>query len=501
MSNITFGVIPTSTLRVPGVDVEIQTSQANSGQVPQRTLILGQMTAAGTFAANTPVLATSLSAIQAGAGINSMLAQMYYRYRLSDSFGEVWVLPVADAGGGVQATGTLVITGPATASGTLALYVAGRLIAVPVNSGDSATVIGVSVLAAMALLPTLAVTATASTGTVTFTAVHKGLSGNDIDLRVNYRGAVNGEVLPAGVSVSFTGTAAGTGTLLAGGATNPTLTSALANVHGDQTFDFIVFPWTDATSLNAIQSFLSDTAGRWSWSQQLYGGAWAAYRGALGALASFGTGRNDPHISIMGFFDSPTPSWEWAADYCAAAAPSLRANPARPLNTLALTVAAPPLPSRFTTGERNTLLFDGVSTHRVDDSNTVRIERSITTYQLNASGQPDTTFLNTEGLYVTQFCARDMITRLSSLYSRSILVADGTPIGGGTVACTSQTILATAIGFYQSYCDAALMQNPDVFMKNAQAQNAGGGLVKLLLPMQRSAQLEIIAVAIQLLQS
>ena len=68
----------------------------------------------------------------------------------------------------------------------------------------------------------------------------------------------------------------------------------------------------------------------------------------------------------MGFNDSPSPSYIWAADLAGTAAVSLRADPARPLQTLALsTVLAPPLHSRFDLSDRNTLLWDGVSTFTV----------------------------------------------------------------------------------------------------------------------------------------
>jgi len=32
-------------------------------------------------------------------------------------------------------------------------------------------------------------------------------------------------------------------------------------------------------------------------------------------LASFGTGRNDPNVSLMGVVDSPSSPWRWAAAY------------------------------------------------------------------------------------------------------------------------------------------------------------------------------------------
>ena len=41
----------------------------------------------------------------------------------------------------------------------------------------------------------------------------------------------------------------------------------------DQTDDFII------TNLDAMQNFLSDAQGRWSWEQMLYDSAFTAFRG------------------------------------------------------------------------------------------------------------------------------------------------------------------------------------------------------------------------------
>jgi phage tail sheath gpL-like len=88
------------------------------------------------------------------------------------------------------------------------------------------------------------VTAAAATSTVTFTAINKGPAGNDIDLRVNYLGTAGQEVTPTGMTFTITA--------MASGATAPSLTTGLLNLQ-DKPFDFIVCPYTDTTSLNAIK--------------------------------------------------------------------------------------------------------------------------------------------------------------------------------------------------------------------------------------------------------
>jgi phage tail sheath gpL-like len=476
--------------------------QANTAQANQRALIIGQMLAGGTATPNVPTISGGVGDAQGKYGLASMAAQMVQFYRLSDTFGELWVLPVSDPTD-VAASGEITPTGPATGAGTIFLYIGASpinpRITVPVTVGMTAVQLGAAIAAAINAVPTAPVTASASgtTGVVTVTSVHKGLVGNDIAMYLNYLGTAGGEVLPAGVGISFTGTDAGEGTLLTGGTVNPVITTGLANIAGDQTFDFIVCPFTDATSLNAIQAFLNDTAGRWSWQQELFGGAWCFMRGSLSALATFGVTRNDQHTQIPGLYDVPTPDYLCATDVAANSAVSIRANPAVPLQELALNIYPPPLASRFTMGERNTLLYDGISTLYVDDAGVVRIERMVTTYQQNAAGAPDNSYLDTETLYTLQYLIRDLRTFIKSNYPRKILVADGTPIPFGSAMVTAQTIKAAVVARYKTYCTAGLAQNFSQFAAQALAQNASNGLVKLMLPIQVANQLRQTAMLIQ----
>ena len=83
-------------------------------------------------------------------------------------------------------------------AGTLALYVGGVSVPVNVTSGMTATQAATAVAAAVNANTNLAVTASASSGVVTFTAKNAGLAGNDIDFRLNYYGPQNNEFTPAG---------------------------------------------------------------------------------------------------------------------------------------------------------------------------------------------------------------------------------------------------------------------------------------------------------------
>ncbi len=126
------------------------------------------------------------------------------------------------------------------------------------------------------------------------------------------------------------------------------LTTLLAGI-GDQTFDFIVCPYNDLTTLNALQAFLNDSTGRWSYAQQTYGHVFSSKQGTLSALVTFGDARNNQHETVcMGANGSPTPTVHLglAVSGGAGSAPracaSTRHGPCRPL-TLVQGVIAPPL--------------------------------------------------------------------------------------------------------------------------------------------------------------
>lgn len=487
---IPFKNIP-GNLRVPLFYAELDNSQANTGATTQRALIIGQMTSSGTGTAGVPQISQGATEAKSVGGQGSMLALMTAAYRAADPFGEVWYLPLVDDGSGVAATGSISFTSAATAAGALSLYIAGQLVTLAVASGQTTAQLATALAAAINAIGDLPVTAAASTSTVTVTAKNKGLAGNDIDLRVNYRGAAGGEALPAGLALTITA--------MASGAVNPTLTTALANLL-DKEFDFIALPYTDSTSLDAIKSFLSSTTGRWSWSKQIYGHAFAAYRGTLGSLTTFGTSRNDEHVSVMGFNDSPTPAWVWAADLAGTVATSVRADPARPVQTLALsTVLAPPLQSRFALTDRNVLLWDGVSTFDVAADGTVSIENLITTYQTNSFGQPDSSYLEAETLFTLAYVLRQLRSVVTSKYARVKLAADGTRFAPGSAIVTPSIIKADLIAQYQTLEYNGFVQQSQEFAAGliVQQNATNPNRIDVLYPAVLIAQLRIFALLAQ----
>jgi phage tail sheath gpL-like len=468
--------------RNPGVFIEIDAIQANTAQVIQRTLIFGQMLSTGTALPNIPIISSGITSAATAFGLGSQLSAMLTRYTQSDPFAEVWCVPLSDNGAGTAGSAVVTITGPATAAGSLNVYVNGTVCQVKVNVADTATVMATN-LAAVINLKKLAVTATAAAGVVTLTAVNAGVSAGEIIVALNYKGPVNSEFTPAGVGLTLTTTA---------GTDDPDLTTAISNL-GNKTFDFIVCPYTGSAPLNALEGFLSDATGRWSPTIQLYGHIFTAISANFANAITFGGTVNSQHLSVLPVFGQAEPAYIVAAAFAAACASSLRNSPALTLTTVPLNILAPSTNNEFDFTEQNTLLYTGMSTFRVDDSGAATLSRVITTYQTNALGQPDNSYLNINVMFQLMAVARTYQIQLSTQFARKILVDPTARFSVGSNATTTTAITLAAIAIYNGLIQQYLVGNSSYFAANVQAQNQGNGLVALYLPVTLSGQLEIIA--------
>ncbi|CNB22288.1 phage tail sheath subtilisin-like domain-containing protein [Yersinia ruckeri] len=451
-----FSHIPNN-LRTPLFFAEFDNSQANSATTTQRTLIIGQMLAAATLPPNVPVLVSSVATVAGLCGAGSMLQGQMAAYLANDIAGEIYILPLSDAEAMVAATGKITVTTPASATGAISLYIAGIRVQIAVVATDDVATIATALTTAINAATALPVIATAAAGVITLTAKNKGAHGNAIDVRLNYLGSAGGENTPDSLALTITP--------MSGGAGAPELDDALANLQ-DRTFDFIINPYTDTASLNKLKDFLSDSTGRWSYAEQLYGHSFAAQSGTYGQLTAAGELRNDQHASLLGVNGSPTPSYIWSAAYVGAIAQSLRNDPGRPLQTLSIAgVLAPPLASRFTLTERNNLLHSGISTVTVADDGTVQVENIITTYQKNGFGAEDDSYLQIETLFLLMFVTRYMRTQVTSKFARMKLAADGTRFAPGSAIITPNVIRAELIAQYQALEFSGYVQDAKGFAK------------------------------------
>lgn len=485
---ITFNSIPTN-LRVPFVAVEFDNSRAAQGPsiLAYRALLIGQKRSTGTAAANSLHKVTNADQVLTLAGRGSMLHRQAIAWFNNNKSTELWIGVLDDNGAGVAATGTLTITGPATEAGTLNIYLGGTKISVAIANGDVQNTIATNIAAAINANLDLPVTAAAATNVVTLTFRHKGTVGNDFDIRLNYQ---TGEKTPAGVAVAVVAMSAG--------ATNPVLTTLIAAL-GDTWYNVISHPYTDATSLTAIETEL---VSRFGPMRMIDGIAITSAAGTQSVLSTLGDTRNSPHSLIL---SQPgklplTPPMEFAAMAAAVVAFYGASDPARPFQTLPLVGALPPAEAdRFTNTERNLMLFDGIATSKVGAGGVVQLERVITTYKTNAAGADDTSYLDATSMLTLMYARYSFRTRVLNRYPRHKLANDGTRFGAGQAVITPKLMRAEAIAWFQELQNLGLFEGLDQFKadlvveRNAQDPNR----LDVLLPPDLINQLIVTGAQIQ----
>lgn len=489
MPPVSFDSIP-SNLRVPLAYVEFNNTRAVVGSpaIPFKILVLGQMLAAGSAAANVPVQVTSADQAEQLFGRGSMLAAMFAALKAGDRYTESWAIPQDDDGAAVAAAGSILLGGAPTAAGTLNLYIAGKRVRIAVASGAVLADVATALVAAINLDTSLPVTAAVNGVTpeqVDITARNKGEAGNDIDLRVNY---YQGEALPKGLTAAITAMAAG--------AANPDLTAAIAAM-GDEWYQAIVLPYTDAANLALLEAEL---ASRFDGTRMIDGIAYCAFRGTHGETSTFGGTRNSPHLSCMGTGLSPTPPWLWAAAYAAQASASLQIDPARPLQTLVLATILPPaVEDRWTQQERNLLLYDGIATAYVDNGGQVRIEHEITTYQTNAFGVADPSYLDVTTPATLSYLRYSVRARITQKFPRHKLADDGTAYGPGQAIVTPKVLRAELIALAKEWETAGLVENLDQYVADLIVERDANdrNRVNVLAPPDLVNQLRIFAAQVQ----
>jgi phage tail sheath gpL-like len=456
---VAFNQIP-SGLLIPFVAVEFDTSAAQQGPalLTYNGLIIGQKLAAGSWAADTLVKVSSLDQVLAGSGRGSMLHRQYLAWRASNKTTPLWMGVLADNAGGVAAVGSILVAGPATAAGTVALYLGGERITIGVNSGDASTAIATAIGAAINANLDLPVTATVAASTVTITFRHKGLVGNTYDVRANFR---DGEALPAGVTLTVTAVGAGTP-----GTTNPTVTNLIAAMVS-MWFQIWTHPYTDATTLTALEAELAARGGPMRQQQAL---AVTSASGTFSTLTSLGAGRNSPNSSIWSQTGKVplTPPMEFAAEVAAVIALAGQADPGRPLQTLALSraLACAETDQWDPLTEQNTMLGSGISTTVRVAGGGVALQRGVTTYETSPSGAADTSYRDIPTLLTLLYLRFAFRTRIQLKYPRHKLGDDGVRYGSGQAMITPKLGKAEAVGWFEDMIDLALVENIDQFKRD-----------------------------------
>ncbi len=479
-------------IRTPFVAVEIDPSNATGGGLQQNNpvLLIGSYDNTITsVVANQPVQIFSASEASARFGNGSLLHELAIAWFANNETTPVYAAPVTDAGGASASTWTLTFTIPSGTiqNGTLALYINGVYYGVGITQGMTVAQVATAVVTALTGQVGCPVTASAALGVVTLTSKGKGAWTTGIDVRLNYS---RSDVMPTNLACAIASATSG--------ATNPSLTTLIANIVNAQ-FGFYVLPYTDDTNVTALNTEL---VRRWGAMVQTEGFAIAAVQGSQGTLATYGSALNSQMLCVFGYNNSPSPSYQWAAAAAGQIATSSANDPARPFNTLPLVgIKAPPLASQWTQSMANSLLWDGISTYTVDSGGTVRIQRAITTYQKDVNGVETQAYLDLNSPLTLAWIRADLRNYLRSKYPRTKLADDGIRIGLGQAIVTPKLVKSEIIQRARYWSDLGLIDNVDKFSTSLSVVRNSSDATRLDVFMAPSLvnSLQVVGVLIQYL--
>jgi phage tail sheath gpL-like len=272
------------------------------------------------------------------------------------------------------------------------------------------------------------------------------------------------------------------------GAGEPSLAEVIA-VLGDVQYTSIISPYTDATSLTALET---EMESRWGPGRQIPGRLYAASNDTFSDVETLGSSRNSKQSVILGVPKSPSTPWEMAA--ILAGVEALQTNPAQPYTGLALPgLLAPARNDVLTREERNLLLYDGISTCVVDNAGNVSIERLITTYQTNAESVPDAAYLDLCSIQTLDALRYSLNTAFALKYPRYNLANDNDPVSPGQQILTPRTATAEIISIFDQWAAQGWVVNRAQFVGDIVCQRNAGN------PNRLDVQLapEIIALFLQ----
>nr|DAQ38426.1 MAG TPA: tail component [Caudoviricetes sp.] len=446
---VSFNEIPQT--RVPGVYVEIDNSGALKNLPGKASvgLIIGQKTT-GSATALSPRLVTASDnpALLFGAG--SECARMVKAWRETNTFNTLYVLPVT-ASSGTAAVYTLTATvAQSPSAGTVCLYIGGQRITVDVTPATTAATLHTAIAAKISASPDLPVTAQSGDDGVVITAKAKGEVGNNIDISLNY---YTGEDLPQGVTVSIEKTTSGSG--------NPDLSDAIAAM-GDTVFTDIVCPYTDAANTALLKT---EMARRFNAMERIEGTVFSGLSGTLSEIITKAEAANSPHIVYIECCKTPDPPEERAARLAGIVAYQSQIDPARQYRTLAL-AGSKPSKTPLTREERDLLLRSGVATTKADAGGNVLIERVVTSYRTNASGNEDVSYLDLTTLKTLIYLRYSYVLRFEQKFPRHKLADDGYPVCDGQAVMTPMVGKGEAVALARDWYDAGLIENFAAFKES-----------------------------------
>lgn len=488
MATITFNTVPANAA-ASAVFVEQEAKRASLGGlvIPQRIALLGQYNTGKTPTDNQAVNVTSKAQADGLFGQGSMLSLMVEAALRGSRTVPIDAFPIPDEGGAVAASGKISVSVTTVTAGTLAVYIAGKRVAVAVSAGQSDSEIASAIVDAINAKADLPVTAQVN-GTNNYeadlTCRWKGASGNGITIKTNLESS-DAENAPGGVTLTITD--------MASGATDPSLATALAGF-GDVWYTAVACPFNTDAALDELEA--AGDARIAPDVKRPFAGI-AGYVDSRTDLLTALESRNSQWTTLVPVEASPNLPLEIAAAVCGEIAAAAQTDPARPFRTLALDDIRPGAGANWTYAEKNQVVLAGGSVTYKDASDVVRIFDLATTRTKTDLGADEDFWRFT----VTIFNVQAKIYSLDQLFLGSpfdrAVVVDDSAVTAKSYAVSPRRVKSYVIQLVDELWIAnGWSRNRDDIVAGLAAEIDAGnpGRINVLVPDVVAAGLRIVAV-------
>ena len=380
--------------KVPGsyLKVSLGTGPRSAGSAPRKVLLYGNKLAGGSVALETATQVLTDDDANTLFGRGSELARMVRAALRVNRTVDLHATAITESAGTEASEDIVLGVGPASAAGTLEIWIGGDRVVAAIADLDSVTLAGDAVAAAINDNLDFPATAVNAVGTVTVTARHKGLRGNFIHIRTKLTGADTITHTPLN-------------TYLSSGATADDPQTAIDNAQPVR-YHYHVAPVEDATELAKFVTHVDSDADPTIGQREL---VISASRDTLANATTLATGSNAERGQIAWLYNAEDEPSILAAALAAYRAKAESADAAANHDDAGLTrlhvpTAVADLP---VTAELVSALNNGLTPLR-SVNGTISIVRSITSHSQTVSMTPDFGVLDTHKVTVPDFVADDL---------------------------------------------------------------------------------------------
>lgn len=405
--NVSFDEINAS-MRKPGVYIEYNTKLAvrNLPTNLQKVLIAAPMGADATAEPNTPVDIFDDDTAGVLFGYGSPAHLMAKAAIRANMYVTLAVMGLNENPAGIKAVAKVNVSGTVSQTGVISLFIGNIQASLAVYKDDTAEDVRAGLIKLINDMRHLPAIATAGADFVELTSKHAGASGNLIPLSISNNAG--------GISVSIEA--------FSGGQMDADLPPALNSVFGEH-YQIIVSHFADQESLTTLREHIDNVS---SAIEQRGARGIAASTGTLAATTTLAGQVNSGRISLALLPGTPSLPWEVAAAYAAVMASE--EDPARPLNSLALTgIGEPPASKKLGRKEQETALNNGVTPLEVGPGGKVQIVRAISTYTKNAAGVEDVSLLDMTTIATLDYVRKACRERIALRFPREKLSSKTPP--------------------------------------------------------------------------